>query len=254
MDFKKNYAETKATAETFEGYMGDLSIAIFQSIFDYQNSNKITGDMIEFGVYKGKSASVQLRNLNPGDTAYLVDIHKVPEFDKLDHINKQYKFILGKGNTLSQTDDFAKSVPSSYRFSHHDASHNFDNVMAEMAFMEGKIKPRGLMVLDDFLNPVYLQVVAACFEYLASTKSTMEFLLFADNKAYLCHKEDFDFYATFVFNTLLHNINSVGMNCQLARTDDSPRFRGFGIRRKRAPTDNDHYIVPAWGMRYYQNL
>lgn len=252
MSIEKKYNQTKEDALKFEGMMQDLSIALFQSILSFQDSESIKGDMIEFGVYKGKSASVLLNNLNKGETAYLIDIKDYPEIPKLKKISKQLKFIKGKSEDLVEDKDFINSLPKTVRFSHHDASHFYVNVATEMAFMESRIAPKGLMVLDDFGTPSYMQVIAACFTHLAAGNSPLEVLLYSNNKAYLCRKEDFNYYAKFLMETLLPQVNELGFNCYLTRTEDHKMYRGFSLAKKSRADQPDLYGEHIYGDRFYK--
>ena len=56
MSIQTKYDHANNDEQKFEGMMQYLSIGIFQSIFSFQKASNIKGDMIEFGVYKGKSA------------------------------------------------------------------------------------------------------------------------------------------------------------------------------------------------------
>jgi hypothetical protein len=143
-------------------------------------------------------------------------------------------------------------IAGGVRFSHHDASHSFANVDAEMKLMEPHIAPRGLMVLDDFGNLAYMQVVAACFRHLAQAGCSLELVLFAGNKAYLCRRDDFAFYSSFVLNELMQLLHAVGMEVYLARTENDVRYRGFSIGMKVRPTDPDRYGLKIFGEQFYR--
>ena len=252
MSIQTKYDHANNDAQKFEGMMQDLSIGIFQSIFSFQKSSNIKGDMIEFGVYKGKSASVMLNNLNSGEMAYLIDIKDYPELDKLGKISKQFKFVKGKSEGLVEDREFINSLPETVRFSHHDASHFYENVSAEMTFMDTRIAPKGLMVLDDFGTHSYMQVIAACFTHLASGNCPLEILLYSNNKAYLCRKEDFAVYSKFLLETLLPQMNALGFNVYLTRTEDHKKYRGFSLANKSRPDQPDLYGQHIYGDRFYK--
>ena len=251
-DFSNEYLATKALAESFEGWMHPLSIAIFEALLGFQTAQGITGNCIEFGVYRGRSASIILRHLGKDDRVVLVDAKDYPELDKLRAINPNFNFVMGKSEDLTADPRITGFIGGGVRFSHHDASHSYKNVASEMALMEPHIAPRGLMVLDDFGNPDYMQVVAACFHHLARPDSLLEVFLYANNKAYLCLKEDFAFYAKFLLDEILPLINSAGLDVYLTRTENDSRYRGFSIVPKRKPTDPDRYGLPIFGERYYK--
>lgn len=251
-DFVRSYSATKELAESFEGMMNPLSIALFEALLGFQQAQGVTGNCIEFGVYRGRSASIILKHLGAEERAVLVDVADYPQLDRLRTINPEFAFVKGRSESLIDDPRITGFVAGGVRFSHHDASHSYVNVSEEMALMEPHIAPRGLMVLDDFGNPSYMQVVSACFHHLARPDCSLDVLLFANNKAYLCRKEDFDFYAGFLIDGLLPLLHSVGLNVFLTRTENNPRYRGFSISPKVRPTDPDRYGINIFGDRFYK--
>ncbi|AZU03102.1 hypothetical protein X907_0555 [Glycocaulis alkaliphilus] len=247
------FERARQRADRFEGMMGPISIGLFEAFLELQLKSGVHGNMVEYGVYRGRSAAVALSKLRASERMMLVDAAvKYPEFVKLKSINPNFDFIEGKSEQLVDDDRLRAFLEAGVRFSHHDASHFYDNVAAEMALMEPFILPRGLMVLDDFGNPSYMQVVAACFHHLARTDCNLEVFLYANNKAYLCRKEDFEFYAGFVLEKMLPRLHAVGLNVYLSRTDNNARYRGFSIALKSKATDDDLYGLSFFGDRFYQ--
>lgn len=249
--FAADYKDALFVADQFEGMMSVPSIAIFQAFLSYQNYKKISGEMVEFGVYRGRSAAVLMRNLRQTERITLVDVADYPEFDKLNEISNCYDFFKGKSEDLVVTEDFQIHMDRPIRFSHHDASHSYRNVSEEMMFMQDRLSPQGIMVLDDFGNPSFLQVVAACFAHLQKPENSLHFLLNSNNKAYLCRKEDVAFYEDFIVNYLLKTINSLGLNQYLSRTEKTNAYRGFSIAAKPNADMPDLYGVNTYGMQYY---
>jgi len=250
--FAEDYKAAVDTASQFDGMMQPLSIALFEGFLRFQAEQNINGDMIEFGVFRGKSASVIMRHLNAGEEMFLIDVADYPEFDKLSKISTSFKFLKGKSESLLQEQNFLDEIPDQVRFSHHDASHSYINVQSEMEAMAGRIAPKGLMVLDDYGNPSYMQVVAASFHYLAREESPVEILLYSNNKAYLCRKEDFDFYAKFLVEDLLDRVRQAGHNCYITRTEDNVGYRGFSLFPKAKPDAPDRYGEHIYGDRFYR--
>lgn len=250
--FTRSYLASKSLAESFEGMMNPLSIALFDALLGLQSAQGITGSCIEFGVYRGRSASIILRHLGPGDRAVLVDAADYPELDRLSKINPAFDFIKGKSEDLANDDHFISFVNKGIRFSHHDASHSYINVRAEMELMEKHLAPRGIMVLDDYGNPSYMQVIAACFHHLARQDCPLEVFLYANNKGYLCHKQDFCFYADFILNQALPLLHAAGFNVYLSRTEENIGYRGFSIAPKQRSDTPDRYGLNIFGDRYYK--
>jgi hypothetical protein len=250
--FTKSYQTSKSLAESFEGMMNPLSIAIFDALLALQNAQDVTGNCIEFGVYRGRSASIMLRHLGPGDRAVLVDAANYPELDRLRQINPSFEFVKGKSENLTTDDNITSFISKGIRFSHHDASHSYINVRAEMELVEKHISPLGLMVLDDYGNPSYMQVIAACFNYLANPDCVLEVFLYANNKGYLCRKQDFKFYADFLLNQALPLLHAAGFNVYLSRTEDNIGYRGFSIAPKQRSDMPDRYGLNIFGDKYYK--
>lgn len=238
-------------AESIEGMMSRPSMAVFYALLDLQLRTGVKGDIIEFGVYKGRSAATLLHGLRDDEKAYLVDINPRHEVEKLTSINPNFEFIHGKSEAIAKT-TLQDQIPARIRFSHHDASHFFDNVSGELAFIEPKLVDDPIVVLDDFGNPGYWQVVAAAFHYLYATGSDLEMFLITANKAYLCRKKHFDKYARFVLDDLPSTMAEITTPHMVSRTDKGAKFRAFGLTPKRAPSDPDRYGIPSFGTQFYE--
>jgi hypothetical protein len=250
--FADRFRPVKERAASFDGMISDLSIAIFQSLLDFQAEQSFEGDFIEFGTYKGRSASVLLSNLPAANSLGLVDIATYAEFDKLRLISDRFEFFRGKSEELTSDPSLLKFISRGIRFSHHDASHTYVNVSAEMLLMEPTLVPGGLMVLDDFANPAFMQVVAACFNHLERADSQLEVFLFADNKAYLCKSSDFPLYASFVVRRLLGDLKEAGFDCAIARTSKVQPYRAFSVTRKKSASEPDFYGLNTYGDQFYK--
>lgn len=245
--------EARSTAATFKGSLSDISVSIMQSILSFQDRSSITGDMIEYGVLHGKSASVLLSNIGRSETLHLVDVNEAyPDFDKLRGISPNFDFHKGASEQMIRDGSLEKFLSKGVRLSHHDASHSFNNVITEMDFMHDRIAPGGVMVLDDFLNPNFMQVVAACFTHIARTKSKVEPFLFASSKMYLCRKEDFRMYERLVVEEIFPTIKKVGFPLFLTRTEDTEDYRAFTFWAKPNRDFPDYYGVATYGDRYYK--
>ncbi|WP_164919515.1 class I SAM-dependent methyltransferase [Hansschlegelia zhihuaiae] len=251
-DFRSRYEAVRERAFEFEGMTGELSVAIFLALLDLQRENGVTGHFAEFGVYQGRSAAIVLGDVGESETLALVDWSAHPKLDRLAAISTRFRMFKGSSEKMSTDKDLLSLLDAGVRFSHHDASHSFSNVATEMALMENRIRPRGLMVLDDYGSIAYMQVIAACFHHLYTKDSQLEILLHADNKAYLCRRADFPFYAPFVLERLPALLRGAGLDCYLARTENDSRYRGFSLARKRAPTDPDLYGLNIWGDQFYK--
>ena len=94
--FMRDYLATKSMAESLQGMTNPLSIALFEALLGYQKTQGITGNCIEFGVYRGRSASIMLHHLGSGDRVVLVAVADYPELDRLRAINPAFDFVKDK--------------------------------------------------------------------------------------------------------------------------------------------------------------
>lgn len=252
VDFAQRYRKVRDRAFTFDGMTGELSVGVFLALLDLQRRSGVTGNLVEFGVYRGRSAAIVLDDVGETELFALVDPSSHPQLDRLAEISPRFRMFKGKSEDMATSPALLEVLDAGLRFTHHDASHFFTNVTTEMALVEQRLLPRAIMVLDDFGSTAYLQVIAACFHHLYTTGSALEVLLHADNKAYLCRRDDFAFFAPFVLNELPAVLREAGLDCFLARTSDDAHYRAFSLSRKRKPEDPDLYGLNIWGDRFYK--
>lgn len=237
-------------AFTFEGFMNKQHILTFLYFLEDQKRRDMSGDLLEFGLYKGRSASVLLNAASKGDKAFFIDSSEHPELDKLNKINSNFVLLKGKSEKLIRENDL--SLPdNNIRFSHHDASHTFDNLFTELEFLEKVAAPDPIIVLDDFGSWAYPQVQAAAYGYLYNENTDFEIFLISNTKAYLCRKKFFSYYENFVLNELFPGLKKSGYDYQIARTDLG-KLRAFALREKSSATLPDLYGENIWGDKYYR--
>ncbi|MET8244870.1 class I SAM-dependent methyltransferase [Streptomyces sp. NPDC005202] len=142
-----------------------------QTLFDWflhrQESAGVRGDLLEVGVYMGKSAIFLGRRLRPGERYTVCDLF---EGDAPDDANraesaKSYGALTRRAfekNYLAFHDELprvlqgpsslvpAEVAPRSCRFVHIDASHLYEHVYDDIGAAREALLPGGVVVLDDF--------------------------------------------------------------------------------------------------------
>ncbi|GGJ20892.1 class I SAM-dependent methyltransferase [Streptomyces brasiliensis] len=142
-----------------------------QLLFDWFLSRQVAagtrGDLLEVGVYMGKSAIFTGRRLQPGETYTVCDLF---EGDAPDNANraestKSYSRLtrsVFEENYLSFHDELPRVLqgpssvvpdevePASCRFVHIDASHLYEHVYGDIGAAHDLLLPDGIVVLDDF--------------------------------------------------------------------------------------------------------
>lgn len=219
-----------ATAEKIEGMFSPFSMAVIDTLLKFQASRGITGNMLEVGVYKGRSAALLAAHLAPLERLTLVDIHDYLDHDGLKPFEHLLEVVITPSNKMRSTVPGYRKRRNSFRFIHIDASHGFEETFFEMGLAEELLANGGIIAMDDFTNLNYSQNTAAIFRYLFTTKTKLSMLLATDEKAYLCRRIDFDAYADLVFNLAVPEMESRGVDATLARTSFEPDYKAYYLR------------------------
>ncbi|MER5523829.1 class I SAM-dependent methyltransferase [Streptomyces sp. NPDC002677] len=149
------------------GWFPVLDQVLFDWFLGRQENSGMRGDLLEVGVYMGKSAIFTGRHLRPGESFTVCDLF---EGDAPDHANqaestKSYGELtrrLFEENYLAFHDELprvlqgpssvvpAEVAPGTCRFVHVDASHLYEHVHGDIGAARDLLMPDGIVVLDDF--------------------------------------------------------------------------------------------------------
>jgi hypothetical protein len=149
------------------GWFPVLDQVLFDWFLGRQETGGMRGDLLEVGVYMGKSAIFTGRHLRPGESFTVCDLF---EGDAPDHANqaestKSYSKPtrrLFEENYLAFHDELprvlqgpssvvpAEVPPGTCRFVHVDASHLYEHVHGDIGAARDLLLPEGIVVLDDF--------------------------------------------------------------------------------------------------------
>ncbi|GHF65339.1 class I SAM-dependent methyltransferase [Streptomyces griseosporeus] len=142
-----------------------------QTLFDWfltrQEDTGVTGDLLEVGVYMGKSAIFTGRHVREGERYTVCDLFEgdAPDEANRAESTKSYSSLTRQAfeeNYLSFHDELPRVLqgpssvvpqevdPGSCRFVHVDASHLYEHVYGDIAAAQKALKPGGIVVLDDF--------------------------------------------------------------------------------------------------------
>jgi hypothetical protein len=208
------------------------------SLLAQQRQFGISGDIVEMGVYHGKSAVIMAGRLSDAETLHLYDIADYFDRDTLQESNRKLRFNIGSTMDLKRKDFPRRAI----RFCHIDASHMFDPTMHEMALADYMLSDDGILCLDDYTNLNYSQILAATFKYLFTKRTDLKLFLVTNEKAYLCRSPWFRRYASFVVDSMIPAMadREIKEIC-LARTDDTPSYGAFYLRPKGPGETDDFY-------------
>ncbi|BCL25498.1 class I SAM-dependent methyltransferase [Streptomyces aurantiacus] len=149
------------------GWFSPLDQGLFGWFLTRQNDRGERGDLLEMGVYMGKSAVFLGEHLKRGETFTVCDLFESPASDDANNAEiAQYHPSVSREafehNYLSFHDELPRVLqastsvvphevaPASCRFVHIDASHLYEHVSGDIAAARDAVLPTGLVVLDDF--------------------------------------------------------------------------------------------------------
>lgn len=167
------------------GWFPVLDQMLFDWCLDRQESAGMRGDLLEVGVYMGKSAIFLGRHAQEGERYTVCDLF---EGDAPDNANqaestKSYSALTRRAfeeNYLSFHDELPRVVqgpsslvpseiaPGSCRFVHIDGSHLYEHVHGDIAAAREALLPGGIVVLDDFRSEHTPGVAVAAWEAVLS--------------------------------------------------------------------------------------
>jgi len=214
----------------FEGFFTHESAVLWDCLLAWQASSQITGPMMEIGVYKGRSAFLSALHLNPKEEFVLIDGTPF-----IFEAKKQLDPLLGKRGVWINKMSF--QVASSdlkkeggYRWIHIDGEHTGRAVTHDLEITEPHLAENGILVLDDFFNPMYPQLTEACFAWLASNRFRLSMFLCGWNKAYLCRPQFGPSCRKFIMENLARDLHQRELhNFTITKTAAIDETSAFGI-------------------------
>lgn len=249
---RDRFAAIKRTAESIEGMLSEFSMNVMDTLLSFQVSQGVTGALIEFGVFRGRSASVIATSAQAQERLILVDTWDYIEHEVVSEICPHMEFVRSPSESFKSIVPDFESLRGKTRFLHVDSSHAYRTTLAELAVGEELIQEKGVIALDDFTNLNYSQILAATFKYLASDATALTVFLVTAEKAYLCRKSAFEFYGDFVLRGLLDGLAArVEGRYALARTDADPEYRAFHVRHA-LPSETDTFYGYSLYEKFYQ--
>lgn len=236
------YHEIKAQ---MEGYFADQSAALFDIFLQMQHHLNVRGHMLEIGVYKGRSAAMSAQHLRPDEKFFLIDCsnHLDDAKRNLDPL-LQGRGVYHKQRSALMTPESIGLRLRSARWVHIDGGHTGNDVVTDIELCEKLLSDDGVMVLDDFFNPMYPQLTEAVYSYLAQNRYKLTMFLVGYNKAYLSRPGSVWCYRTLMKNGLAEylRVRSVTdfLVCKTTPTEESACY-GIGYRF----VDRDYYGLDA---------
>lgn len=247
-----NIKSVISQAMEFEGMTTLQALTLMDVFLQKVKSLHDTGLFIEFGTYKGRVAALIAQSLVEGNWLYAVEQADYLEFDRLLEISPLITWHKKRSETFCSEclPDLIEKQKQKIIYTHHDASHYFDNVYTELTSVEKYMDFYGIMILDDF-SDVFSQVRASYYYLRYKMNFPYELLLIGFNKAILVREELFDYWEQYILENLLNDMAESNILCKLYRTDINKNSRSFYIGTRNNEEDA-YYGMNIWGDRFYK--
>lgn len=235
----------------FEGMTTRQGLALMSLFLDRVSRALPQALCFEFGTYRGRTSAIMAQHMSPDSWLHLVEKNRdYLEFDRIRALTKATTWHQTSSEVFCKENLDETVGDKKIGYTHHDASHFFDNVSTEMTHVERHMIPGSIMVLDDF-NDSYSQVRAAYYHQRYVNNFPFELLLVGFNKAILVHQELFDEQERYVLDGLLDELSELGVDAMLCRTDINRHSRNFFLK-PRLPDGDKLYGLKFWGDKFYK--
>jgi len=183
-------------SQKIEGWFNYPTALVWNYLFCCQEILNVRGNLVELGVWHGKSLTHSLAHCRPGERHLAIDIELRDGLKMTiasSHAASQIVFRKG----LSTTPGVEYDVPGPYRWIHIDAGHDKHSVLDDLKLWAPRLSEGGILVMDDFFNHRWAEVTDATFEYLYAYDHNIAPLCIGANKAYFTTKAGHRLYRDF---------------------------------------------------------
>lgn len=236
------YALMLQIVKSIDGFMEDASVAIWDSLLMAQADQYIQGNLLEIGVFKGRSASVLCQHKRPDEELWLVDVSEYLDVARSNLAalhSPGVRFLHCKSSALRRDPDYAAKMRT-FRWIHIDGEHTGQAVANDLCLAADLLSDEGIICVDDFFNPAYPQISAAIFMWLANRPFELEMVLCGQNKAYFARPTHAHVYLNLIKSSLAASLKARGYGAfTLYKTSPTGDFNGWGISFRRG--DRDYY-------------
>lgn len=189
----KNHADNFVNKlETFNSIVGWCNQEQFFTL-EYILSflDNIKGDIIELGVFTGKSAGIFNNYVGEGETLKLVDMNM-----QYDTINQNIKKLSDKTPLVEWHNEMTWCINSfpqgQAKFIHIDAGHSYDNCWNDLNMSLPLLNDNGIIAVDDFFMDIYPQVTEATYNFVGDPNHDVKLFLYSGHKAYICKSRNYE--------------------------------------------------------------
>jgi hypothetical protein len=198
------------------------SMVLWDFFFGAQARRGISGDLLEIGVYKGRSAVLGALYMRPEERAFFVDISLPKETQNLITRAKPQNCVFlerRSGNLLSER--ALRESPGGFRWCHIDGDHTGYATTQDLQSAAYLVSEDGIICVDDFFSVRYPQLTAAVYAFLGDHASQFRMLFCGANKCYFCSASAYAAYEHDIRDRVVAHIRSYNLQGQIYKTSYS---------------------------------
>jgi|SRR5580658_123847 hypothetical protein len=227
---QRNFKQFRVDFADVEGYYWPQSEAIWSFLLSAQNSCGISGNFLELGVFRGRSAHLAAQFLAKSDTCILVDLADLSAVGRrMAGYRAEPVLIQSASDRLNQTK--AAAYRHSCRLIHVDGDHNGHGVLTDLTIAKDYLAQGGIIAVDDYYSPRYPQITTATCKWL-DLNPEIRMVLCGFNKAYLVHTRDYDLYESIIRSAMWPYLEALGEDISLAKTSHAHDMGCWGAITK----------------------
>ena len=236
-------------SRSVEGWFIDAAAATWDCLLDFQQTSKIAGNLLEIGVWNGKSALMSVLHAGAGEIQLLVDPRDMQQaLANIQQLRAEATIdaFHRPSRALFKHPEY-RNMLSSFRWIHIDGKHTAQDVSVDLRLADELLNDMGMVVLDDFFHEGYPQVTQAVYQYLFTHPHSFSLLLCGHCKGYLCRPLALAKYAEYVRAWLHRDLVARGFD-QLTvwKSTESADCQTFCITERFLAFD---YRGPDWSQQ-----
>lgn len=183
-----------------EGWFTHLAADITDKLLLYQRTIPMSGHLLEIGAWHGLSSILWLAHARPKEQVHIFDLEaRDPLIANLNRASKilpnNPTYEIYKVSSHQRPDpEFIAKYYRQFRLIHIDGDHSEAGIYNDMNVCLDLLHTRGLMVIDDFLNPRFPQISEVTFNILRNRSFELALLGSGANKAWIVRTKFFDWW------------------------------------------------------------
>lgn len=176
---------------SIEGWCNQEQFYSLELVLSFIDSIHLTGDIIELGVFTGKSSGIFANYIGENETLKLVDMNM-----QYDVVNENINKLTSNTPKIEFYNDMTWCISrfpkQTAKFIHIDAGHSYNNCWNDLNLSLPLLKDNGIIAVDDFFMDIYPQVTEATYNFVSDPNNNLRLFLYAGHKAYICKKPAFE--------------------------------------------------------------